>query len=598
MRWTVDVENVAGIRDGRARIEPGVNAIKGTNWQGKSSFVAAVETAMGTETVLTEGEDEGRVELSTPDETVVMELRRDGDTVAVDGKPLLSAKEMRVAASHFAFLDDTNPVRRAVRRGETLESVLLKPLDLQDIESRIGELRHEREQVERELEDAAEATEELPEVQERVTQLEADLADLEKRRASLAEGNGDGAGVGDQREELSEAKAERESVTGQIARLEEAIERIDDELCQKRDALSDLKVPETPEDLAAEIEDRQERLEAIERDAELLQSIYGPTRRIIDEARTDLITDVERDLVADSLTCWTCGSDVTADAIRVNLEQLGERITDLREQAADHRQAVEQLQERRDRAQRSRRERADLEVRIADLEERRSDHEASLQRVRERADRLDERIDELSETVDEGDAALTDLESEIKYTRTRIEETRETVEKLEARAGRREMLEAERAELTNEIEELRDRKETLKQEMRAAFDEAIADVIERFDTGFELARMTTDFDLVVARNGREASLDALSEGELELVGIVAALAGFEAYNVAEDVPIMLLDGLGGLADDNLRELVEYLSENVDYLVFTAYPENSPVEDHTIDPTDWSVVSAPTEADGE
>jgi hypothetical protein len=65
--------------------------------------------------------------------------------------------------------------------------------------------------------------------------------------------------------------------------------------------------------------------------------------------------------------------------------------------------------------------------------------------------------------------------------------------------------------------------------------------------------------------------------------------------VADDVPIMLLDGLGGLADENLRTLVEYLEDRVEYLVFTTYPETTTFEGHTIDPDEWTVVSTETDA---
>jgi len=60
--------------------------------------------------------------------------------------------------------------------------------------------------------------------------------------------------------------------------------------------------------------------------------------------------------------------------------------------------------------------------------------------------------------------------------------------------------------------------------------------------------------------------------------------------VTDDIPVMLLDGLGGLADDNLRTLIDYLEDRAEFLVFTTHPENTTFEDHTIDPTEWSVVS--------
>jgi hypothetical protein len=115
-------------------------------------------------------------------------------------------------------------------------------------------------------------------------------------------------------------------------------------------------------------------------------------------------------------------------------------------------------------------------------------------------------------------------------------------------------------------------------------------VLSRFDAGFEAARLTPDFELVVARDGQEASLEALSEGELELLGFVAALAGYEAFDVAGTVPVMLVDGVGGLDDDNHQTLVEYLQERTEYLVFTAYPEYTAFEGSEIDPGEWTIAT--------
>ena len=590
MSWDIDISNVAGIRSGGATIEPSVNAIRGTNWQGKSSFVTAIETAMGTDAVLTEGETQGHVELSTEDGTVSVDLVRENGTVDRRGTPLLTDEQTRAAADLFAFLDDENDVRRAVRNHENLEDVLTRPLDFENIDEQIADLRREREQVERELAQAREAAEELPGQEETVRDLEDELADLKERRDELEATNGAGADASTKRDELSDAKAERDSVENQIERLERSVERTREKLEDRRAELDDLDVPAVDEDLEAEIADRKERYRELERNAELLQSIYAPTKRILDEERLDLITDVQRDLMEDTVECWTCGGETTREEIADNLQQLSEQIATLRSEATEEQQRVDELQDRRTEYERKSRRESDLETEIEDLESKLEEREASLERTRERHEDLEARIESLSEEVQETDDELTDLESQIKYTDTRLTEAREELSSLESRAEQRDQLEAEYDDLTDEIEALRNRKSEIKRRTREAFDDAIRDVLSRFDVGFEMVRLTSNFDLVVARDGREASLDALSEGELELLGIVACLAGHEAFDVGADVPIMLLDGLGGLADQNLQTLVEYLDERVEYLVFTTYPENTQFEGHTIEPTEWSVVS--------
>ncbi|WP_336001907.1 archaea-specific SMC-related protein [Halorientalis halophila] len=593
MSWELEFQNIAGIRSGRASLEPGINAVRGTNWQGKSSFVTAVETVMGTEAVLTEGEASGAVELQADGETYRVELDRDGEAVLRSGEPYLDSEKERVTASLYAFLDDDNDVREAVRRDDNLESVLTRPLDFENIDEQIAELSGERDQVETELERAEEAAEQLPDTQATIRRLEDDLEELNERREAIREGSPDEESVSDRRDELSDAKAERDSVQQRIERLEQTVERTAEKLDEKRAELDGLEIPEEDEDLASRIAERKERLTRVEQDAELLQSVFAPTKRLIDEDRMDLITDVDRDLIEDTVRCWTCGSKTSKGDVEDHLDDLGERISDLRSEAKEYRNDVTDLQERQEEVKRAKRRESDLEDEIARLESTLEERETSLEQARQRDEELESRIDELSAVVEAEDAELTDVESEIKYTETRLEEAREELETLESRADQRDTLEAERDELTDEIHRLRDRKAAIKRRTREAFDDAIQDILAKFDVGFEMVRLTSEFELVVARDGREASLDALSEGELELLGIVAALAGYEAFEVTEDVPAMLLDGLGGLADQNLQTLIQYLEDRVEFLVFTTYPETTSFEANTIDPREWSVVSPTT-----
>jgi chromosome segregation ATPase len=590
MSWELSISKIAGIRSGSATIEPDINAIRGTNWQGKSSFIAAIETAMGTKTVLTEGEDQGHVELSTGEETVSIELTCNNGTVERHGTPLLSDEQTRVTAALYTFLDDENDVRQAVRNHKNLESVLTRPLDFENIDEQIADLTRERDQVERERERAQDAAEQLLSTQETVHELENELNDLETKRGELEAVPEAGSETGTHREELSDAKAERNSIENQIERLEQSAERTRDKLESRRTELDELAVPKVDRDLEAEIADAEDRYTELEQNRQLLQSIYAPTKRILDEDRLELITDVQRDIMEDTLECWTCGNETTREEIAGSLDQLSEQILALQSKATEQKNRADELRERQSEYEQASRRKSDLESEIEDLKAKLEDREASLEGTRERLDEIENRIETLSEQVQTANDKLTDLESQIKYTKTSLDDAKDELESLESRADQREQLQKEYDTLTEEIKSLRNRKETLKQRTREAFDNAIQDVLSRFDVGFEMVRLTSNFDLVVARDGRESSLGALSEGELELLGIVACLAGFEAFDVANEVPIMLLDSLGGLADENLRTLIEYLSDRVEFLVFTTYPENTQFESHTIEPAEWSVVS--------
>ncbi|MDY6818788.1 MAG: archaea-specific SMC-related protein [Halobacteriales archaeon] len=588
MTWHFDIENIAGIRSGTATIEPGVNTVQASNWQGKSSLIKAIETSMGTAEPLTEGATRGRVELQTAAGETVTELRRDdGETIVREGQ-FLADEQDRVCAELFAFLDGDNAIRRAVRNGDNLESILTRPLDFERIDERIADLQHERRQVEAELESARTAAKELPAVQERVTSLEAELEQLETERSELADESADNRTT-PASEELSEARAERDRLADREEQLETTIANTRERLEDRKAELDQLDIPEET-DIESELAEVRETVTEIERDVELLQSVYTANKRVLDEDRIDLLTEIERGLMEDSVACWVCGSDVDRETIRERLAALGDRITSEQKQATQYREQIEELESRRETVREKQRRQRDLQEQVNDLEMTLADREESLTTVREQLADVDERIEALTETVDETNDRLTDLESEIKYTRAELEDARDELASLEATADRRETLEAELDSLRDEIETLRTRKERLKTETREAFDDAMATVIDQLTPGFETARLTPNFDLVVARDGREASLDALSEGEVELLGIVAAIAGYEAFDVTDRVPVILLDSVGGLASDNLRAIVTYLSDRTRYLVTTAYPEQGSFDGHVIDPAEWSVVS--------
>ena len=593
MTWHIDIRNIAGILDGSATIEPGLNAVRASNWQGKSSFIRSIKTGLGVSTALTEGADSGAVTLETPEGTVRVSLHSDGETVRRDGDPYLTDEYDIARTELFACLDETNEVRRAVRNGEPLEDVLLRPLDLQNIDEQIASLKHEREQVETELAQAREAKKRLPSTQEKVTKLETELETLRDKHDRLTAETDDTPSESQSAQTaLAQAQSERDQAANQIERLERSIERTESRLADKRDELDDIEILET-DDIEERLATARDELQTLKRDKNVLQSVYSATEMILTENRLDLVTDVQRELTGDTVQCWTCGNETSREDVEAQLEALGEKIANLRAKIERNRGEVEKFEARREDAKQATRRKRDLETEIAELEDRLADHRSSLEDARQRRADANDRIEELSDAVDETVEEITDVESDIKYREAELQDVRNELESLEQRADRVSTLEETKASLTSELETLRTRKDDIKYDARDAFDRAMQEILARFDTGFETARLTSNFELVVARDGQEASLDALSEGELELLGFVAALAGYESFDVRETVPILLVDGVGGLADDNLHTLVDYLQERTEYLVFTVYPEYTSFGGTEIDPSEWTVATGTT-----
>lgn len=592
MKYAVKIENIGGIYQGSAPLSEGLNAVRASNWQGKSSLIAALKAVMGIGKPLTEGEVQGYVEFNTGEETYQVELRQDGDTVVRSGQPYLTDDLTLVSADLFAFFDEGNKIREAVRRGENLEKLLTRPLDIENIDEQIADLKHEREQVQREQEKAEEATKHLPSVQERVTQLETKLDSLRAQRANIQTGRTESSELEQKRDELGDHRTQRSTVIDRIEQLESSIERTERELEDKRTELDDHEVPDV-EDVADTLESRRSELQELDQDVELLQSVYSTNKRILEEDRLDLLTDVDRGLMGDNVNCWICGTEVEQAEVEEQIEVLGQRVTERQSEADNRRQRVEELQSKLDQQREAEQKATRLKREIDELEEKLVNRRQSLTSARERLEEIEDEIESLSEEVDELDEKVTDIESDIKVAEHELKNVREELNTLQAQANRHETLESEYDQLTDELNQLKNRRDRIKRQMRESFDESIQEIVDLFETGFDGAHLTDQFELVVAREGRQASLDTLSEGERELLGVIVALAGYEAFDVGEDVPIMLLDDLGGFDEGNLSTLIQYLHDRTELLVFTAYPEYELVDTSTIELSGWDLVSAQT-----
>ncbi len=591
MTWEVEIDSIAGIVHGTATIEPGLNAVQASNWQGKSSFITALKTALGTTAELTEGHAHGGVSVSYPDGQLRVDLARNNGTITTTGSPYLTGEHELACAELFACLDEANPIRRAIRAESSLESVLLRPLDFENIDEQIAELTRERERIETELSQAQGAQRRLDDVASTIERLEREIEQLTSQRDAI---DGEPPSTDDTaagpHEELAQARSKLQSAESRVRRLEGSIERIENRRSDRQEKRASLTVPDRGS-VVDDLEAARETLERHKRDTELLQSVYTANERLLHEGRLDVITDVTRALSGDTVECWVCGGEQSTDAFERRLDELAETLSTLRARTDRHREQVDDLEAKREEITQLERHKSDLDEEIDELEARLEDHSQELETATERVKTAQQRVDELTDAIDGALEKRSDIDSEIKYRQAELTETRTELQTLENRAERVELLQNERKSTTAAITQLRERKDTIKRETRAAFDEAIDDLLARFETGFETARLTDSFELVVARDGRRASLSALSEGERELLGFVTALAGRAAFDVAETVPLLLVDGIGGLAADNLRTLVEYLHERTEYLVFTAYPEHTMVAPTVVDPTEWTIANA-------
>jgi len=606
--WKLSLRNTRGIRSGTATLQPGLNTVQASNFTGKSSFIGAIQTVMGTarmgdRTDLTEGASEGGVTLDTPQgEYEVVLKRSDTGTLTRTGDPYLSTDQDLVCARLFAFLGEDNPIRARVRAKEDLTDLLQRPLDIEDIDAQIADLQSERDSVMRRLETAERAAANLPSVEEAISRLESGLEELRERRTQLHTRVGETSSDDSLSDDLADRRSALTTAEQTVSRLEKQIERKETALAEKTEELEALEVP-VEVTFAEDIHEREERIDDLRLQIDLLEGLRRANHRVIEEDEVALVSSVESSLTADEFDCWVCGETTTAEDIEARLKTLEVKLTELRSEKQSLTEEIEEVKREQKQVKQQRQTRQQLEETAgelrADLDELRGD----LHRARDRRSSLQEEVDELASEIEaaerELNEQLTDIKAEIRNTESELDDQRSRRDELRERSQEADQLRTEKQALTEQIAELRDRKKTKQLELKEQFDTAIDEVIAQFDPGFDGARLdvqTTDegevdaFELVIARDGRETEIDTLSEGERELVGIVVAVAGYRTFGVADSVPVILLDGISQLSADNLRRLIDYLDGASEMLVTTAYPEAGEFSGNTIRPTEWETVS--------
>lgn len=608
--WDFGITNIAGIRAADVTVEAGLNVVQASNFMGKSSFMGAIQTVMGTSGLhgtahpLTEGADEGSVTLETADERHEVRLERTASgTVAREGTPVLTAETDRVCASLFAFLGENNPIRARVRAGGDLTPLLQAPLDIEDIDEEIATRRRERAATERRLEAARQAVSNIPSVTEAIQTLETELAELRDRRDDLtARAEAASPGADTSSDDIAECRSRLQTTVQTISRLETQIERTEQRLSEKRASLADIEVPDEPA-VTADISDKESRIDQLELRIDLLESLHRTNQRVLEEDEVELVSSVERSLVGDEVGCWVCGETTTRESIQSRLSAMQEQLQSLREEKATLREEISDIEAKQQEIAERRRQKDDLEEAVgglsAELDELRSDHQQAVEREAELTEELEELEAAAATAESEVNEELTDVKAEIRTRERELNEQRSRLETLEDRRDEADELEAEKEQLDAEITELRNRKTEKQWELKEQFDTAMTEVIDQFAPGFDGARLQlkTDqdneveaFELVIARDGRETEIHSLSEGEQELVGIIVALAGHRTFGVGERVPLVLVDGISQLSAANLRRLTTYLADASDVLVMTAYPEAGDFGGRRISPEGWETVS--------
>jgi DNA repair exonuclease SbcCD ATPase subunit len=629
---TVHVENVGGIDETTVELSAGVTALVGQNATNRTSLLQAIAGALGSDHVTLKGDAEaGQVTLALGDEEYTRQLERRGGSVSIDGDPYLNDPEL---LDLYGVLLRDNEVRRAVRGGADLRSLIMRPVDTEEIQRRISDLVDERGEIDQELDRLDSLEDELPRLEAERQRLDDELAEVsdrletkrELRRELEQEGDDPSqtdieAVLDEKLDALRAARNSLEDVEDDLTVERKSLESLREERASVAEQVESLSVPDEERlTLVTErIEDLRERKRSLEATISELQRVIGFNEEQLAESGDGLADALEDESDADGdgavtdrlldgerTVCWTCGSEVS----RGEIDEMVERLRELRrEKSAERNEVADELDElsaerseletQRDEHERLRERleelEADLERRernVEELEERRAEQQ-------ERVAELEREVEELQEAQQDELLALQEEVSELGFERDRLAEERDDVvaeiEEIESELESREELAERRESIATELADLRTRIDRIEAEAIEGFNthmEALLDQlgygnIERIwieSSEHEVSdgrrRVTEErFDLHVVRQADagptyEDSIEHLSESERELVGLVVALAGYLVHDVRETAPFMLLDSLEMIDGERLVGLVDYLREYVPYLVVVLLPDHA------------------------
>jgi DNA repair exonuclease SbcCD ATPase subunit len=632
----IAVRNIGGIDETSVAFSPGVTILAGENATNRTSLLQAIMAALGSDDVSMKGDaDSASVEFAIDGETYRRELTRQGSTIASSGDPYL---EDPTLAELFAFLLESNEARRAVATNADLRDLIMRPVDTDEIQSRIDRLLQERADIEDDLDDLDDLKDRLPALEEEKTRLEDEIddakAELEDKEAELEEQDANVEQTREEKAELEDRLAELRSKRSDLEdiryELETERESLDSTRTQKRDLEAELEeLPEAPVGEIDELESRIDRLREQKRSLEAeineIQSVMRFNQDMLDDDDADILEAVDTDegaqasdvddadgpvtdglLPDETVTCWTCGSDVPQEQIETTVDQLRELSQDKLGEINDIESTLEDLTDEVRELEEKQRRRDTLKRQLSSLDDEIDRGESTIERLTDRREALQSEIEELETEIedleDESYQDVLDIHKEanqLEYELGRLEGEYEDVDaevtRIEARLDEESELKARREELTEEIEELRTKIDRIEREAIDGFNEHMDSVLEilgysnleriwleRVEREVREGRRKVTksvFELHIVRQTDggatyEDTIEHLSESEREVTGLVFALAGYLAHEVYETVPFMLLDSLEAIDSDRIAELVEYMEGFSEYLVVALLPEDA------------------------
>ncbi|KAB1193263.1 AAA family ATPase [Haloferax sp. MBLA0076] len=635
---TVRIERIGGIDNRVVSLSPGVTVLTGRNATNRTSFLRAIMAGCGSDAASLKGDaDEGSVELELDGRTFTRVLTRENGRVTASGTPYL---QDTTTADLFAFLLASNEARQAVVTSRDLHDVIMRPVDTDAIEDEIDSLQSERKRVERELDDRSSLEADERALQKKRTELETKIADLEDERDELeARIEDEDQTVEDQREnrdeldrvldELQDARSDLETVRFRLQSERESVESLRQERSELEDELDSFEVTDIDrESVSVRIDQIRTEIEDLNTTIADLQTVVQYTDDVLD-GKAGLVEDslgggstddtlTDQLVSSETITCWTCGTDVDPDQIEQTTNRLRAARDDKRERRADLRRELDELESDLRDAEKSKRRRQNLQQKLDRLEDELETRTEQIDSLTDERDELTARVEQLEAEASalrgQAESDLIELHKELNEVEFSLDRTRDELasvnDDLEAVAEQfdeRDKLEERREQLNDDLEAARTRIQSLTSAAVEAFNEEMETILDLLDYGnierVWLERverrvregrrkvMKTQFELHIVRESDagtvyEDTIDHLSESEREVIGLVFALAGYLVHEVYDDVPFMLLDSLEAIDAARIAALVDHFKQYPTFLVAALLPEDAQALDSSYERVAW------------
>jgi len=624
---TVRVERLGGIEELAVEFPRGVSLLAGENATNRTSLLRSLAAALGGEesaAALKTDAADGLVELAVGDARYARTYTETATGSTRSGEPYCDRPEL---VDTFVALFADNPARRAVRRGDDLRELLMRPVDTEEMRRAVTQKQEQRSALEAEVERIRDRERELPGLEEdrqhlrgELDELTAEIEEVQARANAVEPADGESEVVAGLREELEDRRDELRDVEDQLETVEQKIEFRRTEREELTAELEDVaagleEVPDADrldgevERLDSEIRRLESQRRNLQAASEDLQTVVEMNETIsqgeLDVPKFDASDDPTAALDPDSqrVECWTCGTEVERERVTERIDTLRELVRDHREQLAAVDQQLDELRDERSGYESEREAYAELRSRHRELSDRVERHdeelatlegdrealqddvaelEVEIDSVEEELSRLETADDDPSEFV-ETHQRLTELERERGRLESTLAETTDEIEAVESLQERRESKEAELSALTDELEQLRGQIDRLETQLVETLNEMLEDLVERLEYR-NIARVWVErkkrdgndestFELHVVREGRdgtvyEDTVETLSESEREVVGLVVALAGYLVHDIDETVPFILVDSVEMIDAPRLASLLQYTMQRsgVEFLV--------------------------------